>query len=410
MSETLVLRMSVADRPATWLVVDAFGNRMGQVQRGSLAEAAAFAAGRRLRVCVPGTEVVLLHADLPTHNNRKILQAVPFALEDKVAEDVDNLHFAIGAHEPRGYQVAIVTKARIQQWLDELNTAGLTATEVVADVLALPTREHAVVVALDVDQVMVRFPDGAGIVADRSLMPVLIKRQLAMLPEAQACTHALVYAADDTEQQDAAALFADLGLEVTYSHLNSGAIGLMTGGPGAPQIINLLQGTFSRNTGAAEYWLRWRIAAILFAALVAIFIVQQGVSEFWLRRQTGQQQAQIAALFHQALPDVTRMVDPQAQMQQRLSQLTGGDGKTAGLLQMLAVVGSALQSQTGSQLQGFSYHAGVLQLQIQAGSIDALNNLKSALAQNAALQVQLDSVNSSAGQTTGRLTLRGSGT
>ena len=59
MTETLLLRMPDADRPASWLVVDAFGNRMGQAQTGTLMEAAPLATGRRLRVCVPGSAVML---------------------------------------------------------------------------------------------------------------------------------------------------------------------------------------------------------------------------------------------------------------------------------------------------------------------------------------------------------------
>ena len=116
MSETLLLRMPDAGRPAQWLVVDAFGNSMGLVQSGTLMDAAASASGRRLRVCVPGSAVLLLHANIPSSNTQKILQAVPFALEDRLAQDVDNLHFAVGIRDARGYPVSVVTKTQMQQW------------------------------------------------------------------------------------------------------------------------------------------------------------------------------------------------------------------------------------------------------------------------------------------------------
>lgn len=406
MSETLVLRMPDAGRPATWLVVDAFGNRMGQPGSGTLVEAAAIAKGRRVRACVSGVYTLLLHADLPTHNSHKIQQAVPFALEDRLAEDIESLHFAVGAHDARGYPTIVVTQAHMHAWQAQLTAAGITPVELVVDVLTLPVREHTLVVAPDGDQVLVRFQDGSGMVGDRALTPLLLQRQLAMLPESQNCTHALVYAADEHQQQEMASLLADLNLEITYSHLGSGAIGLMAGDPRAPQVINLLQGRFGRRTGASEYWSRWRVPAILLAILAGIFIVQQAISEISLRREFATQQAQISTLFHQALPNVTRMVDPHVQMQQRLTQLTGGTGNAAELLPMLASVGTALQSQSGMQLQGFSYHGGVLQLQVQASNIAGLDSLKSALAGNAAFQVQLDSISSAAGQTTGRLTLQ----
>ncbi|HVA54471.1 MAG TPA: hypothetical protein VNI53_01540, partial [Gammaproteobacteria bacterium] len=66
MTETLLLRMPETDQIASWLVVDAFGNPMGQCQTGTLIDAVPFAAGRRLRVCVPGSAVMQLIADIPS--------------------------------------------------------------------------------------------------------------------------------------------------------------------------------------------------------------------------------------------------------------------------------------------------------------------------------------------------------
>ncbi|MGH8307924.1 MAG: type II secretion system protein GspL [Gammaproteobacteria bacterium] len=410
MTETLLLRMPDANRPASWLVVDAFGNRMGSQQTGPLADAAMAASGRRLRVCVPGSAVTLLHADIPTHNAQKILQALPFALEDRLAEDVESLHFAVGTRDDRGYPVAVVTRTRMRQWLDELAAAGLKPAEIIPDTLALPVRDNTLILVADDDvQLLARFPDGDGIAADTALMPLLIRRHLAMLPEVLRCTHVLVHTVNDSEAQTINDLLAGMSLEITYRPLNAGAIGLMAAAAGSSQSINLMQGEFGVHGSVSEHWHRWRVTAMLLITLCVVFIGQQLVSEIGLRREANALNAQVTTLFHQALPDVTRIVDPQAQMQQRLKQLTGGTADATGLLPMLTAVGATLQLQSGVQLQGFSFHGGNLQLQVQASSIDALNSMKSALVQNSAFQVNLDSVNSSAGQTTGRLTLSGSG-
>ncbi len=405
MTETLLLRMPDADRPASWLVVDAFGNRMGQVQTGTLMEAAPFAAGRRLRVCVPGSAVMLLHADIPSNNAQKILQAVPFALEDRLAEDVDTLHFAVGAREAHGYPVAVVTRACMQQWLNDLAAVDLAPAELLPDVLALPVREHTLIVAPDERQMLARFPDGVAVIAETSLMPLMLERHLSVLPATENCTHALVYASDDALAPEVREVLTTRQLEIAYRPANDGAIALMATTVRDSRAINLLQGEFGPRGGTIENWRRWRSAVWLLAALCAMFVVQQAVSEFRLRHEATRLDNQVTALFHQALPNVTHMVDPQAQMQQRLNQLTGGAANSEGLLAMLTAVGNALQSQSSVQLQSFSYHDGSLQLQVQAGSIDALDTVKNLLAKDPAFHVDMDSVSSSAGQTTGRLTL-----
>lgn len=409
MSETLLLRMPDADRPASWLIVDAFGNRMGQVQNGSLTAAAAVASGRHLRVCVPGSNVMQLHADIPSNNAQKILQAVPYALEDKLAEDVDTLHFAVGTRDARGYPVTVVSRSQIQQWLSQLSAAGLSAAELIPDMLALPVREHTLVVVTDGRYVIVGFPDGTGFTAEASLIPFVIRRHLSSLPASETCTHALVYASDKTISPEIRDILTSLKLEIAYRPLNGGAIALMASATRSSGAINLLQGEFGQRSTTKAHWQRWRLAATLLAVLCLLFIVQQLVSEYSLRHQVANLNDQVEALFHQALPNVTHMVDPEVQMKQRLIQLTGGGTTYAGLLTMLASLGPAMQAQNGIQLQSLSYHDGNLQLQIQAGSIDALNNLKSILVQNSSLHVEMDSLNSSSGVTTGRLTLSGGG-
>lgn len=413
MTETLLLRMPEAGRPAYWLVVDTFGNRMGQVQSGTLAEAGPFAAGRRVRVYVPGSAVMLFPVAIPSHNLQKILQAAPFALEDKLAEDVETLHFAAGRRAGNAYPIAVVARARMRQWLDELAAAGLRPTEIIPDMLALPTRDNTLIIVQDIVQdgeyLLARFPDGTALAAETSLMPLLIQRHQTIRDETLRCTHALLHAPDETAAQAIAHILTDLHMETAYRPLNGDAITLMAMTAQNAWTIDLLQGEFRLHGGMNQYWQQWRTAVMLLVALCAVIIAQQGISYFRLRHEAASLDTQVAKLFHAALPDVHRMVRPRAQMRQRLSQLTGGGGNASGPLRMLMAVGNALQSQSGVQLQGFSYHGGTLQLQVQASSMHALSTMKSVLARNPAFSVNLDSVNSSAGQTTGRLTISGSG-
>lgn len=414
MAETLLLRMPETDRPASWLLVDAFGNRMGQVQTGSLTDAAPSANGRRLRVCVPGSAVMLLYADIPSSNTQKILQAVPFALEDKLAEDVDLLHFAVGTRSAHGYPVAVVSRVRMQKWLDELSAVGLTPAELLPDILAMPLHnEHTLILVPDDRKFLVRFPDGIGMTAEISLMPLMIRRHLSSMSTTEKCTHALVYTSDEESlAPDIQDMLKALQLDTAYRSLNGGAIALMTATARDIRAINLLQGAFGLHSGKIDHWRRWRTVAALSLALSGVFGVQQGVSEFRLRHEAAELNAQAISVFHTAVPEMKNVIDigvMEKVMQQRLTLLTDGGVNSEGLLPMLTSVGSVLQSEKSVQLQSFSYHDNNLQLQVQADSIDALNSIKTTLAQNSTLHVELDSLNSSSGTTTGRLTISGAG-
>jgi len=89
-----------------------------QVERAPLETLLGLTPGRRVVAFVPGVDVRLAMAQVPARQEKRILQAVPYALEDQLAEDVDTLHFAIqfdarGRRESDPVPVAITSRARM---------------------------------------------------------------------------------------------------------------------------------------------------------------------------------------------------------------------------------------------------------------------------------------------------------
>ena len=71
-------------------------------------------AGRKTIVLVPGTDVLLAEPVLPLKSGAKLAQVVPFALEEQLAADVEDLHFAVGKRDSRpGTPVAAVARTRM---------------------------------------------------------------------------------------------------------------------------------------------------------------------------------------------------------------------------------------------------------------------------------------------------------
>ena len=74
---------------------------------------------------LPAGDVVTLDAELPARAGAKLLQAVPYALEEQVADDIDDLHFAIGARAADGRTpVCIVARSLMQSIDDGLHGGG----------------------------------------------------------------------------------------------------------------------------------------------------------------------------------------------------------------------------------------------------------------------------------------------
>src|SRR3981081_4010980 len=141
MADWLLLRLPrTPEEPATWLVADARGAPAGPAQAGPapagpVTRAAARAAGRRVCVLVPGTDVLLAEPDVPVRAGAKLQQLVPYALEEHLADDIDDLHFAIGRRtgDSSRVPVAVVARALLDEWLAMLRASGIEPEAIYPD-------------------------------------------------------------------------------------------------------------------------------------------------------------------------------------------------------------------------------------------------------------------------------------
>jgi general secretion pathway protein L len=132
----------------------------------------------------------------------------------------------------------------------------------------------------------------------------------------------------------------------------------------------LLQGEFLRRTGWRAEWQRWRIAAFLALAALALHLGVRGYDLVRLGSEERRLDAAIEQAARIALPDAERIEDARAQVEQRLAGAGGGD--PAGLLAQLAAVGGALAGAPGPKLESLGWRERTLELQVVAANTDAI--------------------------------------
>ena len=103
MAEFVVLRLRRDTDPTVeWIVADDNGTRHSPPSNGTLEEAALAVQGRPVIVLVPATETLTTTVDLPIRSGARLNAALPYALEEQVAADVETLHFAAGERRESG--------------------------------------------------------------------------------------------------------------------------------------------------------------------------------------------------------------------------------------------------------------------------------------------------------------------
>lgn len=398
----LYIRIRAASAEMEWLV-PAAGGAPAERGSGELGAAAPLAAGRRVVVIVPGEDVLLTRARIPGRSERDVAHALPYALEDCLAQAVDELHFARGPRSADGEMpVAVVSRSLMAAWVERLAEARIRPQAVIPDSLALPLREDECSVLWEERAAVVRLGEYEGFSVEQDLAPALIAARLRRR-DARPCLR--VFHGGEAKAE---ALAGEQALRELIVRQPGSAelLDLLSSTPVELPALNLLQGDFAptgAGAGAARRW--WPAAALLLLALgVHLGLSIDEYRSLEQRREA--LQSATMALFHKAFPQVHRLVNPRLQAEQELAALRTRQGAADAFLGLLLRSGAPLQGDAGLSLQGLSFRNGELVLRLEAREVQALERYKQRLAA-AGLNAEVLSAEVGAGGVDGRVLVRG---
>ncbi len=429
MSETLVIRL-VTDDPglvagaepiagqAEWAVVDATGACVLAPGTGPLAEAAVLCAGRRTLVLVPAVRVLRTRIDVPVKGANRIAQALPFALEDVLAEDVEELHFVAGSRFADGQvAVAVVRREWMDAWQAQLAAAGIQAQGIYADSDGVLDIAGNATLILERQQALLREPGGDPVVSELDSLEGLLELWLAQPrpvredgatpPRNLQVYDATVDGVPNTVWEQ----FQDRVESLEVRRLPDGALLRLAAAIVTCPGVNLLQGDYARHTSLGSHWPRWRLAAALVAGLATATVAATAADAWRLKRENAALEIEIRQAASFAFPgvepggDLRRLVD---------TALQGGDGAASGaaarqFLETLSTVALAVTKAGNASIQGLNYRSGVLELQVRAPSADSLDTIRKLVAESGKLKAEIQSSNAAGDQIEGRIRISGNG-
>jgi len=387
MADTLLIRLAPAQQGIRdWLLIDTDGQVKTPSQAGT-PPGAVVAGARRVVVLVPGEDVTLLEARVPGRNRQRVLRAIPFALEEQLAADVAELHFALGPARDNGhYPVAVVDRRQMDHWAALLQTAGISAHQWIPETLALPHREGWSLLP-DGERILVRSGDYSGFGGDADSLPTLVSL-LAGSEDLPEKAHVFGPANVDI-----------VGIEIERDETPLQPLELLARGWSQGPVIDLLQGAYSRQEEWGRLFRPWKASAALFLAVILVAGSVTGINYYRLSQQQTQMNADIRNLYKQTFPDARRIVNPRAQMEQQLKRLqrrTGGSHTD--FLTLFATTANLVRTATGIAVQGASYRDGRLDLDLQADNLQLLDALKQQLVKQGHLQAEIQSATTDANQ------------
>jgi len=415
MPEYLVIRLAADEQPVEWVLADSDGTRRSGLMTGSLEEAAAAVGGHSVIALVPAVDLLSTSVHMPVRSASKIRVALPFALEEDLAEDVENLHFAVGTRqESDRLPVAVVARSQLDNWLGRLSAVGIEPAILAPDSHGLAKIPGTLSILVDGETVM--FNDGADVdFVMQNVKPsdvLVIAGQLGETEQEgdEKSGHLIAFCGAEQKEalsNDWIALRNELH-SVDVNVLPDGVLPKLGVTVAAGHGVNLLQGDYGRKLDYMPLVRPWKMAAALLLFLGLVGMALKGVGYYQMLQDESTLSAQFAAEYQLIRPDDTReIVDPAATV---LS--LQGVGTASGpdiFLPSLMELGAALAADSTAQIETISYRAGVINLRLIVPDVATLDRIQKAVSASGKFQASIESTDQVADKIDGRIQIREAG-
>lgn len=372
--EQLIVRLPANEtHPLLWLHARADGTIAAQGQFSSDHPDPAMAtlfASMSARVLVPASECVCHEVTLPPQARRRALQVAPFMLEDRLATDIDRLHFVVLDQQGDCAHILAVEKSLMHHWLARCERLGLRVNALLPDALMLPQTDdgwHAV--QLD-DQWLFRRTRTQGMAIDTAWLadffhawsePVVIHCYCA--PPTAAIPN------------------------VEWKILPPQPLLQLAAERQPERSHDLRQGAFRPQRAWQPRLRPWRTVIYALAVYLTLLIGDAGLKHYQLWQQAEHWRQESVRVYRQLRPQEKNVINPRVQLQQHLNQQASST-QTASLNTLLQPLQPFFERHQAVRLLALAYDAkrAEIRLEVQANTYPELEAFQQEVARHYRLQ------------------------
>ena len=390
-----------------WIKLDSDGVPITRGAEARLEQVASIAQNAHVTVLLPLQSMLLTNVNTRARKTKHLQKAIPYALEDEVADDVENLHFAIGQrYGENDYPVAVIEKSSLDLILEILADADIYPDVLTADVFGLPIREDTWTILIEDERALVRTSQYQGFTIDlHNLQQILT----SSLRQAETTPIELnVYRCDSQESG-----VKKFNFPINTNELDDCPPGLFADGLDENAYINLLQSKYQKKDKRHRQYAPWKMAAILFGVWIGLSIVSVMIDHARLSKEEKHLNVQIETLMRQTFPDMHNVSADSARikMEARLKNFisSANDGSQAGFMELLAMSGESMQQAGKVDINTMNYRDGKLNVSVKSSDVQMLDRVKQAL-NNKNYQAEIQSANTQGSVVEAKLVISKGGT
>ncbi len=380
------------------------GELSEKITTGSLQELADYAVDKHAVVLLNSQCLHINQLNLPTQNLQKLIKAVPYAIEEFIADDVEDFHFIIAKNKHNNLtDVVGIKKQTLQSIIDIFQQFKINIDCIIPDALCMAASEaEKQWVCLNFKSLTYLQTDTtSGMVYSHELLPYLLKNKLndeninkpekILLFSEQENNTAFDHIINDKS------LTADADIEFITVLYNTHPLVVFCGNYKHALPLNLLQHGFKQKRKTSGYWHHWRLAASLAVIWLVLYMGLSSVKLSSLQEENRITSAKIKSIYKKSFPESKKIVNPRVQMEQKLKQLKNdSSGNNNGFVFLLAESFGKLAANDKNNItvQSLTFRNNRMDIGVDSANLQSIETFNNSLNRN--LQIKSEITSSSA--------------
>jgi len=338
---------------------------------------------------IPQQSVYLTRVELPERASRQLLGAIEYQVEDRLAQDVESQHFALGDVRRNPIAVAVVSREIMDRCMLLAKTHGLRLFQVIPELFLCPWSGEGVSLVEGCDGWLLRYDDYRGLKCNTAALPAmleLISREVAF--ERVRCYG---------EPPDIEGYTFD-----SYP-LDEARPGLVD----AP-LIDLQQRDYQLSSPWLGLARAWKWTGLMLLLLLSVFSYNRAVALQQLENELGDIRKQQYELLRPYLPAASGPDDDlKRKLIERIKQVRAGR-EEQGFLQLMLEFVRAREKFPDIEISRIGYQGRRLSFDISSSKLNDIESLLARVKQQG-VQAKLESLNIKPELSSGRLVMEGGG-
>jgi general secretion pathway protein L len=381
MAEPIIVRLiNQQDLIVQWLSVKPSWSP--EIQQGNLQALAKSIDNSAVILLLPASDVLLLAIDLPVKSNNQIKKALPFALEELMADEMETYHLVWHRQAKGKVYVAAINREKFKACLASFQEYGIKLDSVYSETLCLPYQENSCSLLIEHQNAILRTGQWLGGGIEVEMLPIVLDKIRLDNPSLASLE---CWSASEPTQ-----CLSELPFNLTHHTTDPSLLLLESAVTKLTGELNLLTSDFAQKNTQRVQWKKW-LPALAIICVTALLQTGLLLNSYWQQKtELASLETQTLSLFKQTFPEVKRIVNIKVQADQQLIDLRKqSTGSGSSFMSLLYQTGQVLNVNPGFEIRQLDYINDSLQVHLIAPTISQVEQVKQQLESSNQLSVKI---------------------